>query len=316
MAATGRVERVRSLMAVAAGMAALALATGCNGTKLGKSEPQSWKAPEGIPTGSPAFMGGSAPVVQASAIAPSPTEMWNKGAKVTATEMTTLWRNKIDYLPDPSPGKNGQMGPGIAGQLFLFGPNMQFAQATGKLTVALYDETPRPPGQQPLPPEGWEFDKETLKQLRTPDERFGMSYALFLPWPNYRPDVTRVRIAVRYDPEQGHPLYGSETKITLDNSTTGAQWSTQTITPGSDPTGGTRPGGFGPQPSSPAAPLTPSGALTPAPASFGAIAPVPAGSFGGPLTPVNPAGGAGVPVTPVVPAGLPPIATVLPPLGR
>lgn len=307
MAATYRMERVRTLMATAASLAVLALATGCNGSKWIRTETQSRKLPEGIPTSDMStFMGSTSSVLPAAAVTTSPLEIWNKGARVPVVEMTTLWRNKIDYLPDPSPGKNGQMGPGIAGQLFLFGPNMQFAQPDGKLTVALYDETPRPPGQAPLPPEGWEFDKETLKKLRTFDERFGMSYALFLPWPTYRPDVTRIRIAVRYDPEHGYPLYGSETRITLDNSANGGNtgWSNQVVTPGSQVTSGVQPTSFSGSPASPAAPLAPpANTLTPAPPGFGAITPVSANNFGGPVTPTGP-------------AGLPPIATVIPPLGR
>jgi hypothetical protein len=310
MAATYRMERVRSLMATTATLAALALTTGCHWSKFSQTDSQSRKLPEGVATNDMAtFMGAANPVVQAAAVATSPLDIWNKGARVPVVEMTTLWRNKIDYLPDPSPGKNGQMGPGLAGQLFLFGPNMQFAQPDGKLTVALYDETPRPPGQAPLPPEGWEFDKETLKQLRTFDERFGMSYALFLPWPTYRPDVTRIRIAVRYDPEKGHPIYGSETRITLDNSANNGKvaWSNQVVTPGSQAGNEVRPTGFTGSPASPAAPITPpSSPLTSAPPGFGAIAPVPPTAFGGPISPAAPAG----------PAGLPPIATVIPPLGR
>lgn len=283
---------------VTAAAAMLALATGCHGTRFGKTEPAPWTAPAGVPTAELPLStrSGDAPVVQASATMPSLLN-WAKGdkaAKVPAVEMTTLWRNKIDYLPDPTPGKNGQMNPGLAGQLFLFGPNLQPATAEGKLTVALYDETPRPPGQQPATPEGWEFDKEALKKLRTVDERFGPCYGLFLPWPSYRPDITRIRIAVRYDPEQGYPLYGTETRITLDNRVPGAgaastEWSTRTVVPGAQPVGS---GGPLPGDASTNRPPTtpPTGALTPAPPGFGALAPVPAGSFGGPVIPLSPAG--------------------------
>jgi hypothetical protein len=137
--------------------------------------------------------------------------------KVEATEMTVLWRNRPAYLPDPS--RNGEMCTGLAGQLFLYGPGMQFAQADGKLMITLFDDTPRPPGQEPNKPEVWAFDKDTLRKLVTVDERFGKSYALFLPWPSYRADVTKIRVSVRYDPEEGHSLSLSDTKITIDTST-------------------------------------------------------------------------------------------------
>ncbi len=241
---------------------ALALSAGCEGMKPWQTEA---KVPAGVPTAplSPSVKPEASPIVQASASIPANTstpagassiaKLTGKPAppKLPASEMTVMWRNKVDYLPDPT--HNGVMGAGLAGQLFLYGPNMLPAVADGKLTVALYDETPRPPGQKANLPEGWEFTKDDLKKLVTMDERFGKSYALFLPWPTFRPDVTKVRIAVRYDPEQGHPLYASETKIALDNTPTGdsgattIEWSHQTTPAGSQSTGGFSPLG-GPPP--------------------------------------------------------------------
>ena len=40
--------------------------------------------------------------------------------KSTATELAVVWRNQIGYLPDPA--RNGAMGPGLIGQMFLYGP--------------------------------------------------------------------------------------------------------------------------------------------------------------------------------------------------
>jgi hypothetical protein len=114
------------------------------------------------------------------------------------------------------------MNPGLVGQMFLLGSRDQAALAEGKLIVAVYDETPRPAGVAPCKLEGWEFDKEALKNLLTPDDRFGQSYALFLPWPSYGSDVTRIRIAARFEPEQGVAIYAAETKITLTSPQLGA----------------------------------------------------------------------------------------------
>jgi hypothetical protein len=321
--------------------AALALGSGCAGAKWWKGS-ETAKVPEGIPTAPLSSLAQSNSIVQASATVPASSTLssmpsWakltGKVAKVQPVEMTVLWRNKIDYLPDPSPEKNGQMGAGLVGQLFLFGPGMVPASPEGKLTVALYDESPRPAGQPANLPEGWEFDGETLKKLVTGDERFGRCYALFLPWPTYRPDVTRVRIAVQFDPENGHRLYAGETRITLDNSGgAGTEWSSQQVVPGAQPPGGfsplggpppsgpsiAPPGSFNPGPAgsvplgnpgvSPGASL-PMGTLTPAPPGYGALAPVPQGApgaFGGPPGP----GGAGAATIP--PGGLPPFAIVAP----
>lgn len=330
--------RVRFLLAAALP----GLAAGCSGDTFGKKKDADWKLPAGLPTTpmSSTLTTGSNDVVQAGATTPpagagTPASSFSipgfgKGTKVEKkvppTEMTVMWRNKVDYLPNPA--ANGQMGPGLVGQLFLFGPNMQFATPEGKLVVALYDESPRPPGAPPQKPVGWEFTKDVLKGLKTPDERFGMSYALFLPWPEYRPDVTRVRIAIRFDREEGHPLFIPETKITLDTGKVvdgGSGWMNQPFSPAaggaqpspqpaaaSGPLGGPPPsavppavggpgmgvvvtgGGFVPSAAPPpaAGPAMPSPALAPGPANFGALAPAPGPS---PARPVSPADLANLP---------------------
>ncbi|MCE9566946.1 MAG: hypothetical protein K8U57_33510 [Planctomycetes bacterium] len=151
------------------------------------------------------------PTVATSVTLPPPKEV-----KTVANEIVVLWRNKIEYLPDPT--RNGALGAGLTGQLFLFDTNMRAAPAEGKLTIALYDETPRQPGQTGAAPEVWEFTKEALKCLRTTDERFGAGYALYLPWPSYRADVTRVRLAVRFEPVEGAAMYPPESRITFESS--------------------------------------------------------------------------------------------------
>ena len=59
-------------------------------------------------------------------------------------------------------------------------------------TVARYSADPVRLGS-------WTFEKDVLRRLVTTDERFGKCYALFLPWPTHRPDITRVRLATRYE---------------------------------------------------------------------------------------------------------------------
>lgn len=340
-------------------VAALALlGPGCSASKFWKTD-NGWTVPEGVPT-TPTGSG----MIQAGATTPAPPAASSsfslpgmgkpvKEKKVPAVEMAVLWRNKVDFLPDPS--RNGQMGPGLVGQLFLFGPRMEFAQAEGKLTVALYDETPRPPGAPQPKPMGWEFTKDVLQRLRTPDERFGMSYALFLPWQDYRPDVTKVRIAIRFDPEQGFPLYAPETRLSLDTGkiVDGAtSWTNAPLTPGGTQpavgfspiggpppgtvtgaaapgatgmgvmvTGGAQPaGGFVPQPGG----VVPAGG--PMPVSPALLGPAPPGSMSGAI-PVAPPGYGAIPPapgpSPARPAseadlaGLPPLAfTVQRPQGR
>jgi hypothetical protein len=172
-----------------------------------------------------------------------------------ASEISVAWQNRLAHLPDPT--RNGAAGAGLVGQMFLFGsgPKMPFAPADGKLTIELYDESPRPGGPaEPTRLGIWTFDKETLKKLVTTDERFGKCYALFLPWPDYRPDITRIKLTTKYEPDSGHPLFAAAASVTLDNSAPGSP-------PGGAPlVAGPAPGPMPPMP----APVVPSPVLAPA----------------------------------------------------
>jgi hypothetical protein len=265
--------------------------------------------------------GGTQPAAQAPG-APAPAHTPASSAaplakfiakpKVSASEMQIAWRNRIAYLPDPS--HNGAMGPGLVGQMFLFGgPKLEFALADGTLTVDLLDETPRPAGQPGAKPERWQFDKNTLRSLKTADETFGKSYVLFLPWPAYRPDITKVRIAARYDPDTGHTLYAAPTVVSLDHTTPfGAPvWdgSTTTITPGR----GAGPLVDRPQLPLSAAPPIPMGGSAPNPAALApGFAPIPLGGGsahgGAPPVPSQPIAPSAPPTTlPIMPAGTMPL---------
>jgi len=284
-----------------------------------KAKDEFTKIGDGVPSAalSPTVTGADRNmVVQASATMPvnNPTapssfaKMTGTAPKpvkqVAAAEIVVLWRNKIDFLPDPT--RNGAMGAGLAGQLFLFGPGMQSAPAEGKLTVSLFDETPRQPGQPQNQPEVWEFSKETLRGLRTPDERFGMCYALFLPWPAYRPDVSRVRIAARFEPETGDKLFPPESRITLDTSgpNNAGSWANQPFVPGAQQPAGSPNLLGGPPPASGPG----FGVMGPTSAPMGTLQPV-SPNYGS-LAPANP--GVGGVAQPVDVSSLPPLAITVP----
>jgi len=254
-----------------------------------------------------------APAVAATKPSGASKVLARGGPKMPASEMQVAWRKQIAYLPDPT--KNGTPGPGIAGQMFLFGgPKMEFIEADGVLTVDLVDDTPRPDGRPAAKAERWQFPKEVLRKMKTGDETFGKSYVLFLPWPEYRPDVTRVRISARYDQEEGHTIYAAPTTLLFDNSKTfGAPvWEGTTITTTTPPD--IRPGTtVGVLPSAGTAPLNPIALPGPnvpvaVPAPGGTSVPVgsvPTG-FGAP--------GAILPPQPAVPApNLPPVGAPLAP---
>lgn len=134
-------------------------------------------------------------------------------AETPVAEIGVAWQNYVAYLPDPT--KDGKMSPGLAGDVFLFGPGLKKVSANGVLTVDLYDETKGTGENAPLV-ERWQFDKETLKSLVTHDEMLGRKYTIFLPWPDYKPSSNKVRLKVKYEPVTGHPLYALDAQVTLD----------------------------------------------------------------------------------------------------
>jgi len=93
----------------------------------------------------------------------------------------------------------------LTGKLYTFGQDDKF-DADGTLTVDLTDETPRPQGKPGKVSERWVLDKGVLKKTRTKsalftDERSDSYCVLFLPWNDYSQDITRVRLSVRFEPE-------------------------------------------------------------------------------------------------------------------
>jgi hypothetical protein len=207
------------------------LGTGCAGGGFWKDK--SLNVP-------PEAMGGafgrsdSSAVVPAGGVSPlasvpsSLSWLAGKSIQVSKTAPTTIaqaWRNYIDYLPDPT--REGANGPGLAGQLFVFGPADLPATLDGSITVELFDLTGSAAGHPGVHLERWKFNRDVLKGLRSVDERFGPNYVLFLPWPAYRPDVSRVRITVRFDPDNGsYPIYAPEWQMTL-----GSALAVPTVTP-------------------------------------------------------------------------------------
>lgn len=130
-------------------------------------------------------------------------------------QVVAAWSNKVTYTPDPA--RQGVPAPGIAGRIYMFGQELGHTQTgDGDLVIDLYDDTPR--GGQPssVQLEQWRFDRATLKRLIRRD-MVGWGYTIFLPWGSYRPDVSKVHLAVRYEPAKGVPLYAPGSPLTLEH---------------------------------------------------------------------------------------------------
>lgn len=131
-------------------------------------------------------------------------------------QVVATWNTQVTFTPDPTHG--GTPTPGLAGRLYLFGPNIDFPLAgDGSMVVDLYEDGPTE-GKEPRLMEEWRVDPATLARLLRRDA-IGWGYTIFLPWGTYRPDVDKVHLKVRYDPHQGSPLYAEGAPLTLNSGT-------------------------------------------------------------------------------------------------
>jgi hypothetical protein len=127
-------------------------------------------------------------------------------------QVVATWHKYIVWTPDPVNG--GVPTPGLAGRLYLFGPEIgRPIVSDGSLVVDLYDHTA---GGQPVLLEEWRIDSDTLRRLLRRDP-IGWGYTLFLPWGTYNPAITRVELKVRYHPVNGiAPLYAQSSPWTFE----------------------------------------------------------------------------------------------------
>jgi hypothetical protein len=120
-----------------------------------------------------------------------------------------------DVVTTPDPVHNGTPTPGLAGRLYLFGPEIGYPLVgDGSLSVDLYDEGPKVNGGTPVLLEQWHIDKDTLRRLLKRD-MIGWGYTLFLPWGTCKPEITRINLKMRYEPLKGYPLFTDSGPLTL-----------------------------------------------------------------------------------------------------
>ena len=129
------------------------------------------------------------------------------------SQLMTIWDPRLGTLTDPT--RDGATVTGLVGQVFMLTPKDQPAEARGDLAVVLYDTTPRPAGQAERTAEMYHLTQETMVNLRTKDERFGLFYAMFLPWPAEWTDVTHVKVMARYQPPGGTAIQAREVAVQL-----------------------------------------------------------------------------------------------------
>lgn len=131
-----------------------------------------------------------------------------QAASGAACQVVATWQNNVLQVPDST--KGGQLMPGFAGRVYLFGSNIDFpVVAEGSLIVDLVDETYDPATWV----ERWNIDAETFQRLMKKDI-IGCGYTIFLPSKEYRPEMTKVRLRTCFQPVKGAPIY-TENVVTL-----------------------------------------------------------------------------------------------------
>ena len=133
-------------------------------------------------------------------------------------QVVATWEPKVRFASDPTHG--GNLTPGLAGRVYLFGPEIGTPMTgDGSLVVDLFDETD--PGHPGVLLEEWRLDPVTFQRLLRADI-IGWGYTVFLPWGTYKPEINRVHLKVRYEPAKGTPLYAHSAPMTLakENNTT------------------------------------------------------------------------------------------------
>jgi hypothetical protein len=146
------------------------------------------------------------------------------------THVVAYWNPEIVHTPDPTHG--GMDVTGIAGRVY-------FVDDTPKLGARFSVDNPnevdfRPSGEgavvvdlyDPNRPEKdggavwlgqWRYDSVTLQRLLRKDV-IGWGYTIFLPWPDYKPEFTRIQLRLRFEPAKGGmAMYANSQPMTLDN---------------------------------------------------------------------------------------------------
>ncbi|MCS7045888.1 MAG: hypothetical protein NZO58_05995 [Gemmataceae bacterium] len=154
------------------------------------------------------------PLVLAGCLAHTTAWRWHQQVPTgTVQQVHAAWENRIVVTQDVVNG--GRPLIGIAGRIYLMEDFGKCVQAAGNVSVELYDATHANAQSPPKIMERFEIDKDTLKRLLQKDD-IGWGYTVFLPWSTYRPDVKRVQLQVKWQPDSGVTLYSPPAVVVLN----------------------------------------------------------------------------------------------------
>jgi hypothetical protein len=128
------------------------------------------------------------------------------------TRIYAIWDNRVRMALDPL--HNGAPYPGLAAQVYFIGNDeARPIYARGQLVFDLYDASGAPEKPAEMV-HRTVIDPETLVRLRKRGV-IGDGHVVFVDWPTYRPEITKVRVHLAFVPESGTPIYADPTVISL-----------------------------------------------------------------------------------------------------
>jgi hypothetical protein len=143
------------------------------------------------------------------------TDVAAAGHSAPVTKVVAVWHNQVIAGVDPV--NHGERLCGLAGRVYLFGEDLATNPlADGRLVVELYAMLPEQPQGPPVRQGQWVIERTTLNAQCLKKDPFGQGYTLNLPWPAYRPDITRLEIRTCYEPAKGMPVY-EQSFVMLNN---------------------------------------------------------------------------------------------------
>ena len=128
-----------------------------------------------------------------------------------ARQVMVAWNNQILTTSDTQNGNRPI--PGLAGRLYVFGEEVgRPLEAPGTATIVVYAVDKNNKISPPLT--NWILDSVALQKLGRKDA-IGFGYTLFLPWPEFNPEIRRVKLDVQYVPDGGQPLFAPSSTLAL-----------------------------------------------------------------------------------------------------
>jgi hypothetical protein len=129
-------------------------------------------------------------------------------------KLTGAWDSKVMRGKDP---ESGAIQIGLSGRFLVTGVEGSEQQPlTGDVTVDVYDLKPSDTSIEPKLLEEWLIESENLPAFGK-QEKDGFVLNLKLPWSSYRPDLTSVKLAIKFKLAHGPELTHEET-VSLDHS--------------------------------------------------------------------------------------------------